>query len=377
MSPDYLRFDFSHHEALTREQLDEVEALANLEIIGDAPVRHYETTKDHAESLGAIAFFGDKYGDLVRVLEAGEHSIELCGGTHVHALGFIGPIKITSEASIGANLRRIFAVTGDAALARIHDEEVQLRELADSLKVSPAELPERVARLVGQVQELQDELAAERSKQAGAEGVDARRAAPPTASWSSPGVTASAATSSVSSRSRRATRSVTASSPLVGLGPDGDEGRSRGRASPRTSSPRACRRPISPATRRGARRGHGEERRAGAGGGPNVDAVDDAARAPRGRRGRCAASERRLREPGPRRRPRQPSHRARRHRSRRTRSPARSRCSSAATTPSDDHRAILAAAREIGAKRIVVGLPVSLDGRQGPAARRCSRRSGG
>ena len=171
VSPEYLRFDFSHHEALTREQLDEVEALANNEIIGDAPVRHYETTKEHAESLGAIAFFGDKYGDLVRVLEAGEHSIELCGGTHVHALGFIGPIKITSEASIGANLRRIFAVTGDTALARIHDEEMQLRQLADSLKVSPAEVPDRVARLVGQVRELQEELAAERSKQAGAEGV--------------------------------------------------------------------------------------------------------------------------------------------------------------------------------------------------------------
>src|SRR5205085_9849390 len=156
VAPDRLRFDFSHHEALTQAQLDEVEALANAEIIGDAPVRHYETTKDHAEGLGAIAFFGEKYGDLVRVLEAGEHSIELCGGTHVHALGFIGPIKITSEGSTGANLRRIFAVTGDAALARIHDEEVELRQLADSLKVAPAELPDRVARLVDQVKELQD-----------------------------------------------------------------------------------------------------------------------------------------------------------------------------------------------------------------------------
>jgi len=169
VAPDYLRFDFSHHEPLTREQLDRVEELANLEIIADAPVRHYETTKDHAESLGAIAFFGEKYGDLVRVLEAGDHSIELCGGTHVHALGFIGPIKITGEGSIGANLRRIFAVTGDAALARIHEEEVQLRTLADSLKVSSGELPERVARLVDQVKELQDALAAERTKQAGVE----------------------------------------------------------------------------------------------------------------------------------------------------------------------------------------------------------------
>ncbi len=141
VGPDRLRFDFSHHEALTRDQLDRIEALANAEIIGDAPVRHYETTKEHAESLGAIAFFGDKYGDLVRVLEAGEHSIELCGGTHVHALGFIGPIKIVSEGSIGANLRRIEAVTGEGALERIHDEEVALRGLADTLKVSVGELP--------------------------------------------------------------------------------------------------------------------------------------------------------------------------------------------------------------------------------------------
>jgi alanyl-tRNA synthetase len=113
----------------------------------------------------------------VRVLEAGEHSIELCGGTHVHALGFIGPIKIVSEGSIGANQRRIEAVTGDGALARIHEEEVQLRTLADVLKVAPAELPERVTRLVDQVKELQDALAAERAKQAGAEAVTLAAAA--------------------------------------------------------------------------------------------------------------------------------------------------------------------------------------------------------
>jgi alanyl-tRNA synthetase len=170
VAPDRLRFDFSHHEALTQEQLDRVEQLANDEIITDAPVRHYETTREHAESLGAIAFFGDKYGDLVRVLEAGDHSIELCGGTHVHALGFIGPVKIVSEGSIGANLRRIEAVTGDAALARIHDEELQLRRAAAALSVSPAEVPERVERLLERVKVLQDELAAQRQRQAAAEG---------------------------------------------------------------------------------------------------------------------------------------------------------------------------------------------------------------
>ena len=178
VAPDRLRFDFSHHEALTRAQLDEVERLANLEVLGDAPVRHYETTKEHAESLGAIAFFGDKYGDLVRVLEAGEHSVELCGGTHVHALGFIGPVKIVSEGSIGSNLRRIEALTGTGALARIAEEEAQLRGLADTLKVTPAELPDRVGRLLDQVKELERALAAERAKQAAGEASVLAAAAP-------------------------------------------------------------------------------------------------------------------------------------------------------------------------------------------------------
>ena len=166
VAPDRLRFDFSHFEAVTPEQLDAVEALANEEIITDAPVRHYETTREHAETLGAIAFFGEKYGDLVRVLEAGERSIELCGGTHVHALGFIGPIKIVSEGSIGANLRRIEAVTGDVALARIHDEELALRNAADQLNVGPMEVGERVGRLLGEMKELRAELEAGRRQQA-------------------------------------------------------------------------------------------------------------------------------------------------------------------------------------------------------------------
>jgi alanyl-tRNA synthetase len=169
VAPDRLRFDFSHYEAVSREQLDEVEKLANREVIGDAPVRHYETTKEHAAELGAIAFFGEKYGDIVRVLEAGEHSIELCGGTHVHALGFIGPIKIVSEGSVGANLRRIEAVTGDVALDRIHDEEVELRELADVLKVKPGDVPERVRALLDELRDRKQELDAMRAQQATAE----------------------------------------------------------------------------------------------------------------------------------------------------------------------------------------------------------------
>ncbi len=166
VGPDRMRFDFSHFEAVTQDQLDEVEALANREVISDAKVRHYETSKAHAESIGAIAFFGDKYGDIVRVLEAGEHSTELCGGTHVHTLGFIGPIKIVSEGSIGANLRRIEAVTGEGALDRVHDEEVQLRTAASLLNVGPPELTDRIEKLLAQVKTLGDEINGLRSKQA-------------------------------------------------------------------------------------------------------------------------------------------------------------------------------------------------------------------
>ncbi|HSO94970.1 MAG TPA: alanine--tRNA ligase [Acidimicrobiia bacterium] len=169
VGPDRLRFDFSHHAAVTADQLDEVEALANTEIITDAPVRHYETTKEHAEQLGAIAFFGDKYGDLVRVLEAGEHSLELCGGTHVHALGFIGPIKIVAETSVGANLRRIEALTGDGALEHIRHEEHVLRAAADVLKTKPDELAQRVERMRDEIRVLRAELDTQRARHAAGE----------------------------------------------------------------------------------------------------------------------------------------------------------------------------------------------------------------
>ena len=171
VAPDRLRFDFSHHEPVTHEQLDEIERLANAQIIADVPVRHYETTKAEAERLGAIAFFGEKYGDIVRVLEAGP-SIELCGGTHVHALGFIGPIKIVSEGSIGSNLRRIEAVTGDGALEYIEQEEQLLRRAGELLRAAPKELPEKVERLVEQVRALQDEVQRLKAKEATAAAGD-------------------------------------------------------------------------------------------------------------------------------------------------------------------------------------------------------------
>jgi len=177
VGPDRLRFDFSHYEAVPPSALAEIEALANAEGISDAPVRHYETTMDHARSIGAIAFFGDKYGDLVRVLEAGDHSIELCGGTHVHALGFIGPIKILGEGSIGANLRRIEAVTGAGALAHIRHEEDVLRAAAGALAVKPDEVPARLEKLLADLKAARQEIAAQQARAAMGEATELAAAA--------------------------------------------------------------------------------------------------------------------------------------------------------------------------------------------------------
>ncbi len=176
VAPDRLRFDFSHHDAVSPEQLARIERLANLQVLTDAPVRHYETTKAEAERMGAIAFFGEKYGEIVRVLEAGP-STELCGGTHVSALGFIGMIKIVSESSIGSNLRRIEAVTGDGALDYVEQMEQLVRRASTLLRAAPKELPDKIERLSEQVRGLQDEVAALRSKQAAAAATELAREA--------------------------------------------------------------------------------------------------------------------------------------------------------------------------------------------------------
>src|SRR4029077_17268622 len=157
VSPDRLRFDFSHYDAVTDEQIAEIERIANNETLTNSPARAFETTKDEATALGAIAFFGDKYGDIVRVLEVG-NSIELCGGTHVRAAGDIGLIKIVSESSIGSNLRRIEAVTGAASVALLQRDE-QLIADAARLLGSPAEdLLGGVQRRLDEIKSLNDEI---------------------------------------------------------------------------------------------------------------------------------------------------------------------------------------------------------------------------
>ena len=154
VGPDRLRFDFSHFEGMTPEQVVAVEDRANAQILSNFDCRHLEVTRQEAESMGAIAFFGDKYGETVRVLEAGPHSLEFCGGTHVSALGDIGMVKIISEGSIGSNIRRLEALTGTAPLDRLRDSEQALASAAELIGVPVDDLLQGLGRRLDELGEL-------------------------------------------------------------------------------------------------------------------------------------------------------------------------------------------------------------------------------
>ncbi|MFM8863247.1 MAG: alanine--tRNA ligase [Acidimicrobiia bacterium] len=158
VEPDRLRFDFSHYEALTDAEIATIEDLVVADVLANAPTRHFETTMTEAEGMGAIAFFGDKYGDVVKVLQAGPHSTELCGGTHVRALGDIGAVKIVSESSIGSNIRRIEAVSGTGPIERLRADEARLRAAAYVLGVATDELVDAVERRVAENRELRQRV---------------------------------------------------------------------------------------------------------------------------------------------------------------------------------------------------------------------------
>ena len=164
VAPDYFRFDFSHPKALTREEIEAVEAEVNAQIRSNEPVTTRLMTPDEAISAGAMALFGEKYGDEVRVLSMGQlnadhYSVELCGGTHVRALGDIQLLKIVSESAVSAGVRRIEALTGEAARQWLNERDAKLREAAATLKASPDEVPARIASLVEERKRLERELA--------------------------------------------------------------------------------------------------------------------------------------------------------------------------------------------------------------------------
>ena len=166
VGPDRLRFDFSHFESVTAEQIQQIEDLVNADVLDNPATTHLEMPMAEAQEKGAIAFFGDKYGDVVRVLEAGPNSVELCGGTHVAALGDIGLIKIVSESSIGSNIRRVEAVTGAATVELLRREQQTTSAVADALGVPVGDVVGGVERRMTELSDLKKELAATKRQNA-------------------------------------------------------------------------------------------------------------------------------------------------------------------------------------------------------------------
>jgi alanyl-tRNA synthetase len=183
VAPDYFRFDFSHPKALSRQEIDMIEAEVNAQIRSNEAVTTRLMTPDEAISAGAMALFGEKYGDEVRVLSMGreggtDYSVELCGGTHVRALGDIQLFKIISESAVSSGVRRIEALTGEAARRWLSDRDAKLREAATTLKSSPDEVPARIASLVEERRKLERELADARKQLAMGGGSAKSDAAP-------------------------------------------------------------------------------------------------------------------------------------------------------------------------------------------------------
>lgn len=166
VNPERLRFDFSHFSGVTAEELSEVEKFVQRSIFENMTVGITETTQDEAKKMGAIALFGEKYGDSVRVVAVGDVSTELCGGSHVESTAEISLVKIVSEAGIGSGIRRIEAVTGAGAIEYINTRETLLQTAATMLKARPEEIVARVESVISRVKELENELALLNTKQA-------------------------------------------------------------------------------------------------------------------------------------------------------------------------------------------------------------------
>ena len=166
------RFDFSHNEPMIEAQLRQVEALVNHEVRRNSEVAVRVMKYDDAIKAGAMALFGEKYGDEVRVVGMGEFSTELCGGTHVRRTGDIGFFKIVSESGVAAGIRRVEAVTAEGALAWVQEQEARLAEAAAALKAQPQELTQKISQVIDGARALEKELTRLKSKMASAQGDD-------------------------------------------------------------------------------------------------------------------------------------------------------------------------------------------------------------
>jgi len=172
VAPDRLRFDFSHYSAVTLDELQKIEQLVNAEVRANAPAQTELMNQEAAIAAGAMALFGEKYDDEVRVLRIGDFSMELCGGTHVDRAGDIGVFKIVSESGVAAGVRRIEAVTGQGALDWIASAEEAVRNVAALVKAGRDDVEEKVRQLIERSRKLEKEVAQLKAKLASGQGND-------------------------------------------------------------------------------------------------------------------------------------------------------------------------------------------------------------
>ncbi len=168
VAEDRMRFDFSHFQAMTAEELARVEEQVNAEILKDLPIECFEKTIDEARQMGAVALFSEKYGATVRVVKMGDYSLELCGGTHAESTGKLGLFKIVSESGVAAGVRRIEGVTGLGVLQLLEEKEALIQETAQVLKTSPKELAHKAESVIEELKESRREVESLKSKMASA-----------------------------------------------------------------------------------------------------------------------------------------------------------------------------------------------------------------
>ena len=172
VAPDRLRFDFSHYEPVTKEEIRRIEAMVSSWILDNDEARTEVMPLEDARRSGAIALFGEKYDDPVRVLSLGDYSVELCGGTHVTRAGDVGLFKIVSEGGIAAGVRRVVALTGEEALAWVHSMEDRIDRIASSMKADPETVVERVEAMLARSRDLERDLERLKTRVAASRGDD-------------------------------------------------------------------------------------------------------------------------------------------------------------------------------------------------------------
>jgi len=177
VAPDHLRFDFSHGASLKDREIEQIEELVNEQIQANVPVTQSEMDLDEALRMGAMALFGEKYGNRVRVIKIGDFSTELCGGTHLDRTGEIGLLKVAGEGAVASGVRRVEAVAGPAAIESVARKEAALREAAELLKIGPLEVPKRLQKLLEEQRALEKQLAELESRLARSRAEDLVKAA--------------------------------------------------------------------------------------------------------------------------------------------------------------------------------------------------------